>query len=314
MHPAPHPDVSIRPATREDAPACGRICFDAFSTISAAHGFPSDFPNPEHAAGLMANLFSSPGFYCVVAEAGGRIAGSNCLAEHAVIAGVGPITVDPGTQNLGVGRKLMHAVMDRANQRGAAGIRLVQAAFHNRSLSLYAGLGFDIREPLSCMQGRTVQRDLPGCTVRRAEAGDVDACNVLARQVHGFDRGVELAEAIQKGTASVVERGGRITGYATQLAFFGHATAESNQDLQALMASAESFGGPGILVPTRNNALFRWCLSNGLRVVQQMTLMGVGLYDEPAGAWLPSVPFLRPEGECHFGSARRSVESRRNRH
>jgi hypothetical protein len=88
-----------------------------------------------------------------------------------------------------------------------------------------------------------------------------------------------------------VEREGRITGYATDLAFFTHATAETNLDLQALIASTESFGGPGILVPSRNSALFRWCLANGLRVVQPMTLMTMGLYNEPAGAWLPSVLF-----------------------
>jgi hypothetical protein len=75
------------------------------------------------------------------------------------------------------------------------------------------------------------------------------------------------------------------------VAFFGHATAETNADLQALIASAESFGGPGILVPTRNGALFRWCLANGLRVVQPMTLMSAGLYTEPSGAWLPSISF-----------------------
>ena len=47
--------------------------------------------------------------------------------------------------------------------------------------------------------------------------------------------------------------------------------------------------GPGILVPTRNGELFRWCLANGLRLVQQMTLMTIGLYNEPAGAYLPSI-------------------------
>jgi hypothetical protein len=167
----------------------------------------------------------------------------------------------------------------------------VQAAFHNRSLSLYASLGFDIREPLSCMQGRTVQRTVPGCAVRSAQAADLQACNALSRQVHGFDRGGDLTAAVQQGTAVVVERGGRITGYASSLAFFGHATAETNVDLQALLASAESFGGPGILIPSRNNALFRWCLSNGLRVVQPMTLMTSGLYSEPAGAWIPSILF-----------------------
>ena len=57
------------------------------------------------------------------------------------------------------------------------------------------------------------------------------------------------------------------------------ATAETNVDLQSLIASAESFGGPGILVPSQNNALLRWCLSNGLRVVQPMTLMTVGFYN-----------------------------------
>ncbi len=291
MTPRMEPAISIRLATKEDAPACGQICFDAFSAISRTHGFPPDFPNAEVPTGLFSTLFSAPGFYCLVAESADRILGSNCLDERAVIFGVGPITVDPETQNRGVGRALMQAVIDRANQRGAAGIRLVQAAFHNRSLSLYAGLGFDIREPLSCLQGRARQRDLPGCAVRPAQPADLDACNALSRATHGFDRGAELAQAIRQGTAKVVERGGRITGYASDLSFMGHAAAESNLDLQALIASAESFGGPGILAPTRNAALFRWCLSNGLRVVQPMTLMSMGLYNEPAGAWLPSVLF-----------------------
>lgn len=281
--------MAVRRAVVEDGAACGQICYDAFSMISAAHGFPRDFPGPEAATGVLSMMFSTPGFYCVVAEHEGRIVGSNCMDERSVIAGVGPITIDPKAQNLGIGRRLMQAVMDRANEKGAVGMRLVQAAFHNRSLSLYAGLGFDIREPLACMQGRTVQRSLDGCKVRRAESADLDGCNGLSRRVHGFDRGMDLEQAIPQGTARVVERGGSITGYTTNLAFFGHTTAETNLDLQALIASAEEFGGPGILVPTRNNALFRWCLSNGLRVVQPMTLMSVGLYNEPAGAWLPSI-------------------------
>jgi hypothetical protein len=240
---------------------------------------------------VLSSMFSSPDFYCVVAENAGHIVGSNCLDERSTIAGIGPITVDPGAQNLGVGRKLMQAVMDRAMARHAAGTRLVQAAFHNRSLSLYASLGFDVREPLSCVQGQPRDRNVAGCTVRPAQASDLNACHELSRRVHGFDRSTELAQAIQQNTAKVVERAGRITGYASALAFFGHATAESNQDLQALIASAESFIGPGILVPSRNTELLRWCLANDLHVVQPMTLMTVGLYNEPAGAWLPSILF-----------------------
>jgi predicted N-acetyltransferase YhbS len=284
-------DIVIRPATAQDAPICGDICYRAFSAINAAHNFPCDFPHPEAAAGVINAMFSAPGVYCVVAESEGRILGSNCLDERSIIHGVGPITVDPDIQNHGVGRKLMEAVIARSNHLGAAGIRLVQAAFHNRSLSLYASLGFDIRESLAVMQGRTRERSIPSYTVRSATAADLPACNALSHRVHGFDRGTDLAQAIQQGAALVVERGGRITAYASHLAFFGHSTAESNADLQALIASVDSFAGPGILVPTRNAGLFRWCLANGLRVVEPMTLMSTGLYNEPAGAFLPSVLF-----------------------
>ena len=46
---------------------------------------------------------------------------------------------------------------------------------------------------------------------------------------------------------------------------------------------------PGFLVPTRNARVLRWCLRQGLRIVQPMTLMSVGLYNEPAGAFVPSI-------------------------
>jgi GNAT superfamily N-acetyltransferase len=283
--------VTIRKATPEDAAVCGPICYKAFSTINAEHNFPCDFPVPEVAVSVLTMMFGHPLFYCVVAEREVHIAGSNCLDERSTIAGVGPITVDPEMQNHGVGRRLMQAVMERARERGTPGVRLVQAGFHNRSLALYTSLGFDIREPLSCLQGRSAQRTVAGCTVRPAQLTDQEACNALALEVHGFDRGNELRDGIQHGSAVVVERRGRITGYASSLAFFGHATAETNLDLQALIASAESFGGPGILLPARNTALLRWCLGNRLRIVQPMTLMSMGLYNEPRGAWLASVSF-----------------------
>ena len=184
---------------------------------------------------------------------------------------------------------LMNAVIDRARERAFPGIRLLQAAYHNRSLSLYTKLGFDAREPMSVMQGAPLKRTIEGCSVRPARDSDMDAANRVCERVHGHSRSGELRDAIGQGTALVVERHGRITGYASELAHFGHAVAESNLDLQALIAAAERFGGSGILLPTRNAELFRWCLANGLRVVQPMTLMTIGLYNEPAGAYLPSI-------------------------
>jgi hypothetical protein len=87
----------------------------------------------------------------------------------------------------------------------------------------------------------------------------------------------------------IVEHLGKITAYATDVAFFAHAVAETNQGLKALIGAVAGFPGGGFLLPTRNGDLFRWCLENGLRLEHQMTLMTIGLYNEPAGAYLPSV-------------------------
>ncbi|HYI94309.1 MAG TPA: GNAT family N-acetyltransferase [Bryobacteraceae bacterium] len=281
--------MNIRPANPDDAAECGRILYEAFSGINREHGFPPEIPSAEAGAGMLGMLFSHPGFRCVIAESEGRIVGSNCLDERGAIAGIGPVAVDPTVQNRGVGRALMLAVMDRARVRNFPGVRLLQSAFHNRSLSLYVKLGFDVREPMSVMQGPPIGMVIDGCDVRPATEDDVDAANALCQRVHGHNRVGELRESIAQHTGIVVERHGRLTGYATGFGYFGHAVGESNLDVQALIAAAGEFQGPGIIVPTRNMELLRWCLDHGLRIFQPMTLMTIGLYNEPAGAYLPSV-------------------------
>lgn len=281
--------VTLRRATREDAKLCGAICYRAFTAIAEQHNFPPDFPSPEVATLLVEERLSHPDFYGVVAELDGHVVGSNFVDERSIIAGIGPITVDPTVQNRAVGRELMQHVLERCSQRHCPGVRLVQAAYHNRSLSLYAKLGFVVREPLSVIQGPPLAVQIPGYTVRPATEGDLNACNQVCLRIHGHDRGGELRDAITQGTAIVVEHGGRITGYTTAVAFFGHTVGETTEELKALIGAAPAFAGPGFLLPTRNGELFRWCLEHGLRVVQPMTLMSVGLYNEPAGAFLASV-------------------------
>jgi GNAT superfamily N-acetyltransferase len=282
-------DLRLRAGRSEDAGRLGSICYGAFGAISEAHNFPPDFPSPEMAGGLLASLLSREDVYSVVAEADGRVVGSNFLWENGTIAGVGPITIDPDAQNAAVGRRLMEDVLRRAKERNIAGVRLVQAAYHGRSLSLYTKLGFDVREPLSNLQGPAIGQEIPGHDVRPATKEDLGACNALALRVHGHHRGPELLGAIGQGTANVVEHDGRVTGYATGVGFFGHAVGETNEDLKALIGAAPGFPGPGFLLPTRNGEVLRWCLERGLRIVQPMTLMSVGLYNEPAGAFMPSI-------------------------
>jgi ribosomal protein S18 acetylase RimI-like enzyme len=281
--------VTVRRARGEDAEAAGAICYAGFKSIAERHGFPPDFPDEVTARSLMGQLFLRGDVYGVVAELEGNVVGSNFLWENGEVAGVGPITVAPAMQDRSVGRALMQAVLERAQAQGATSVRLVQAAYHGRSLSLYIKLGFEAQEPLSVLQGKPLNLRLDGFDVGSASEADIPAAEHLYQRTHGHTRTGELRAAISRGTASTVKRGGRLTGYTTGIGFFGHAVGETVEDLQALIGAASSFAGPGFLVPTRSTILMRWCLERGLRIIQPMMLMAKGRYDEPKGAFLPSV-------------------------
>lgn len=278
----------VRTARHEDAEDCGRAFFTAFAALADHHQFARDFPSAEAGIEVAAMLLADPGMHGVVAEADGRFLGCNFIGLGDAVAGVGPIAVYPAAQG-GVGRALMQAVMDRAAAEGKSSIRFAQAAYNNRSLCLYTKLGFRARGPLSVLQGPVIGLRIPGYDVSTATEADLRACDDLCRRVHGIDRSREVQAAVGRGAASIVRHLDRVTGYTTGIGFFGHAVAEDDQSLKAMIAGAPSFPGPGFIVPTENHDLLLWCLDNGLRLIMQMTLMSFGLYSSPDGAWLPSV-------------------------
>jgi len=276
--------ANLRTGVPEDASACGLILFEVFKAIGDQHNFPWDFPSAHNATRVATMLLAHAGFYSVIPEMGGKVVGSNFLDERNPIAGIGPITVDPSVQNQTVGRQLMLAVIERAAQCKFAGVRLVQAVYHNRSLCRITKLGFATRETISEMDGVPVGKPLAGYEVRPATDSDRATCNGLCLRIHGHHRDGELRDGIKAGTAKVVEYLGRVTGYATDIAFYAHPVGATNEEIIALIASASDLSSKGgVLVPTRNGELFRWRLNNALRLVHQMTLMTTGLYSEPEG-------------------------------
>jgi len=285
------PDIEIREALPEDAGDMARILFQAFGRFHAHHNFAPDFPVLSFAEALVCGAINDPSTYGVVAVMNGRVVGSNFLSEGDPIRGVGPISVDPAIEDSGIGRKLMHAVIARG--AGAAGTRLLQDAFNTKSMALYASLGFSAREPLAVMTGRP--RDMPpaGAMVRPMTPGDLPQVEELARRVHGFPRTGDVKAALQRGTPLVLDGESRIRAYMTMpgLWLLNHAVAETEADMMALVlgAAAASREPIAFLVPIRSARFFRWCLGQGMRIVKPMTLMTRGDYNEPQGAWMPSV-------------------------
>ena len=286
-------EVTIRPAAPADTEACGRIIYEAFKGVNERHGFRPDFPSVDAATQFADQFINDPAVFGVVAESGGRVVGSNFLSEWDEVRSVGPITVEPTLQARGTGRRLMEAVVERG--RGAAGVRLVQDSFNTASLSLYASLGFEVKEPLALIEGAP-EGDAPvGFEVRPMRDEDLGAVAELGRKVHGFGRAGELKSLAPALNPFVAVRGGRVTAYASAPNFWplNHAAAEGEEDMRALLAgAAAATGAPlSLLLPTRQASLFRWCLSRGMRVVKPMTLMALGEYQEPRGSFHPSVGY-----------------------
>ena len=282
--------ITLREPEATDAARCAEIVFEAFGALHDHHRFQRDFPALEAAAGLLDMFIAHPQIWGVLAEVDGQIMGSNFLDERSPIRGVGPITVAPEGQDSGVGRRLMEAVLERGKE--APGIRLLQDAFHMRSLALYEMLGFDVKEGVAVVTGSPRERALSDHEVRPLEDQDLDACEELCLAVHGYERTNELRDAQQAFTPFVALRDGRIVAYASAVSFWpmNHGVAETAADMQALLVgAAASIDEPlAFLAPLRSE-LFRWSLQQGLRLVKPMNVMALGDYRDPQGSWFPSV-------------------------
>lgn len=281
--------IKIRSVQATDIRRCGEIMYSAFKTIAEQHNFPPDFPNADVTSGVLGMLNDAPPFDGFVAEQADWISGSIFVSRRSSVGGISIVTVDPESQNRSIGRQLMQAGMSHLAEQGHTRQQLIQAGFHSRSLCLYAKLGFVATELLSTLVGNPIDVSIPNREVRPATQEDADACNALCTQVHGFDRSGEVYGAIEQGAAIVVESDHGISGYSTGVSFIGHAVGESNEDLKALIAATKEIPNPGVMIPTTNGELFRWCLDNGLRVNQQLTLMDTNPSESPKGVYWPGI-------------------------
>jgi hypothetical protein len=252
--------VTLREAEPGDLDACAQIVFDAFGSIHDQHRFPRDFPVLEAASGLMQAWIPHPDVWGVVAESDGRVIGSNFLDERG---------------------------------KRAPGIRLVQDGFHMRSLSLYTSLGFDVTASCVLMSGEPGDKPADGIDARPVTEDDIEQCEALCKQVHGFDRTGSLRDAIAGPSQPFAAvRDGRVTAYATAVTFWpmAYGVAETDDDMKALLLGAAAVvEDPIALLVPLESALFRWCLEQGLRGVKPMNVMALGAYQDPRGSWFPSV-------------------------
>lgn len=282
--------VTIAPAKVEHVEEMGRICFEAFGDIADRHGFPRDFPSPDFARMVVGGMVAREDRYSVVALLDGQPAGSNFLLTSDHVSGVGPISVDVARQGHGIGRTLMQDAIKYSRDNGFEMVRLLQDSFNMTSLSLYASLGFDTKHPCAVMEPAPAEVDDPG--IRPVTPADFDAVEELSQRFYKVSRRNEVAQGLGGPFPAVLrERGGRATGYLVA-GYVGHGVAETEEDMVALVAQAARRVPPEmrrVLCPLTEGRLYRRFLAAGFRNIKVVNLMTLGPYEEPEGAWVPSV-------------------------
>jgi predicted N-acetyltransferase YhbS len=285
-------NVAIRRAQPSDIDVCARINYEAFKDISDRHHFPTDFPTLEFSTEFIELLIESPLFFDIVAESEGAVVGCGFMDERSPIRGIGPVTVARTFQGRGTGREIMKALLERGQD--AAGIRLVQESFNMAALSLYASLGFEVKEPFVLMEGKFRSQPPHGFEVRPMASEDVGECAALCEKLCRCDRTSEIEEALNFLSPLVACQQGRIVAYTCAVSPVGHSVAQTEADMQALLLGAAAYSSEELLsfqLPLRYASLFRWCLQEGLRAIKPLTVMAVGEYQSPEGCWLPSFAY-----------------------
>lgn len=282
--------LELVPAKPEHVPELGRICYEAFKDIGDRHGFPADFQSAAFGRTVIGMVVQAEDIYGVAALSDGELAGSNFLLTADEVGGLGPITVEVPLQGQGIGRALMQNVIDYAREANVERVRLLQDSFNMASLSLYASLGFDVKEAVAVMQPAPAPAQ--DGSMRPVTEADLATIEDLSNGIYKVSRRNEVAAAIHGPFSPLLrERNGHVSGYFI-LGIIGHGVAETEEDALVLVSDAASRMPPEfarVFCPLTEGSLYRRFLKAGFRAIKVMNLMALGPYDPPDGVWMPSV-------------------------
>ncbi len=281
--------IAIRVANVDDSEGIAQVCAAAFSELEERQRIRVPIADIDIARRMVSSKFTEPDIYRVVAESSGIVVGFAFLDLREDIGQIGPIGVSPATQSKGAGKELVAAALRHADKQKVPTITLGTGAGNHLNLALYSQMGFACLALMAAFTGDKANYRPTDRIIRSMAIDDVDQCVQLSISEHGYSKGAEIRQSISQGSGRVVELADQITGYTTGINFFGHSVGRANDDLTALIATAESYGKPGFLVPASNNELMRWCLGNGLRISYQAILMVRGELPKAVNSYLPHI-------------------------
>ena len=286
-------NLTIRPPTLDDINPCGRIMYEAFKMINDVHGFPNlEVPTEEAGKQFVKFYIKNRHFYGRVAELDNRVVGSFFMDEHnPEVFGWTIMGVSLDAQGKGIGKRLSQEMGERS--RIAPGVRFLQHTFNTKTIGIYSSLGYDVRELIALISGNPKTEIPSHVEIRRMKVQDLDKCAHLSKKTYGFNRNVELRDALIFFKPYVLIRDGHITGYFSAADNWAqnHGVAETEDDMKMLIQGIGSLTSEKLLflLPFKHSNLLRWCLNEGFRIIKPFTLMSSGRYRDPKGFYLTSI-------------------------
>ncbi len=289
-------DPTLTDVLPEQSEAVGTLVYEAFKDIAERHNFEPAFPSPDLAQLIVRLLAQTEGYQSYQLIDGERPVACNFGDERDEVVGVGPVAVAVDRQGQGLGRRVMEALIERAERNGFRSIRLVQVAYNRQSFSLYHNLGFNATDLLANIRGRPSAGEKTRDTVREYTPADLEACNALHKDVHGLDRTHDIELMAGFAPPLVIERNGEIAGYLTRCpgteTFITHGVTRDEQALRDLIIgmARSSPAEVHILLPAAHSETLRWAMGQGFQLLELDSYMVRGEYRVPMGCWVPS-PF-----------------------
>jgi len=289
-------DTTLTTVLPGQAEAVGTLVYEAFKEIAERHNFEPAFSTPQLAQLFVRLLVQTEGYGSYLLLDDGRPVACNFGDERDEVVGVGPVAVAVDRQGRGLGRRVMEALLERADRNGFRSVRLLQSAYNAQSFSLYHNLGFDVMDLFANVRGRPNDGQQPVDSVREYTPADLEACDALHRDVLSVSRRHDIESMAGLATPLVVEREGEVAGYLTRFpgeqTFITHGVARDEAALRDLIVGAGR-SAPGdlhLLISTSHAETLRWAMRQRFELLELDSYMVRGEYQPPLGAWVPS-PF-----------------------
>jgi GNAT superfamily N-acetyltransferase len=262
--------ITYRNATGNDIEAEHAVFVAAEGELLRRHGFGWSTPPPiDRFAPGHHHLLAHDGQRCFVAESDGRVVGYSAVIVREEASFLAALFVDPGSQGVGVGRKLFALAFAEAPARRMT----ISDAIQPISNALYARNGLLPATPILGFEGHPSNIEPSDLEASRPAA---DALAVLDRAAYGFDRSVDHAFWAAQASPTLWLRNGEPVAYSYRWPTGRVGPIAGKDEASAAAALWAEVGREPSLhveIPGTCRSLVRVALAAGLRLTAPVGLL-----------------------------------------